>query len=221
MASRAGHREGVLLGGPVFCLLGAFLSKCFEELILSCVLISPNNRFHTRIMSTSIAKLVSAIIDGEIHRFSEVVRRFDTRVRQVIAHQVVDPASREDLVQETFYRAFTKLDKLRDAEQLESWLVVIARNCVRDHFRKTNRKERCGLTIEAVDPATRPRSWVWQEVDRLPPQFGTVLRLRYLRSMSYAEIASHLQVNESTVRGRIFEARKALRQRLTDNGLFP
>ena len=180
-------------------------------------------------MNTSNSELVSAIVAGEIQRYGEVVRRFDERVRHVICKSIEDPATREDLVQETFYRAFTKLDNIRDADQLESWLTTIARNCLTDHFRNSKRrgqKETLGglrtiVNHEANRKNTQASAWIWQEVDQLPESFSEVLRLRYRQSMSYLEIATKLGLSESTVRGRIFEARKSLRQRLLDNRLFP
>ena len=179
-------------------------------------------------MHASDSELVTAIIDGEIHRYGEVVQRFDDRVRGAIAREVTDRAAIEDLVQETFYKAFLHLDKLKEPQRLEGWLLAIARTCVADHFRKRvrakseqNNSELCVNSSIAQEEGSLGREWIWDEVEKLASEHGEVLRLRYRNSMTYEEIAAHLNIRESTVRGRIFEARRSLKKRLRDKGLFP
>ena len=77
------------------------------------------------------AGMVDAILSGEVHRFGEVVERFDRPVRRIIERSVRDPDSREELVQQTFYLAFKRLESLNDPTRLEPWLARIATNCVR------------------------------------------------------------------------------------------
>jgi DNA-directed RNA polymerase specialized sigma24 family protein len=63
--------------------------------------------------------------------------------------------------------------------------------------------------------ATDPH-WIWEEVARLDTPLAEVLRLRYAEGRSYAEIAARLRVPLSTIRGRIYTARCALRRRLEE-----
>jgi len=83
----------------------------------------------------SVAALVAAIREGEVGLFSEVVCRFDRAVRAVVARSVRDPDGREELVQQTFYLGFRRLDTLAAPERLRAWLVSIARNCVKEERR--------------------------------------------------------------------------------------
>lgn len=177
-------------------------------------------------MSDSNSQLIESIVGGELHRFAEVVRRFDQQVRIAISRRIQDPAAVEDLTQETFYKAFRNLGRLHDPDQLASWLVAIARNCVRDYFRRKSVREEKELasgtamaTRRQAEAAANP-DWVWDEVNLLSDEFAEILRLRYQQACSYREMAQQLGLPESTVRGRIYEARKALRQRLSEKGLF-
>lgn len=173
-------------------------------------------------MQTTHSELISAIIDGDIHRYKEVVQQFDMRVRTTIATRVSDPGTIDDLVQETFYKAFKNLDRLNDPKRLGAWLDSIARNCVADHFRSQNKlPTRPSVIDEEATPGVGDKNWVWDEVEKLPTEQAKVLILRYRFSQTYEEVANQLGVAMSTVRGRIFEARKALKQRLKDKGLFP
>jgi RNA polymerase sigma factor (sigma-70 family) len=66
----------------------------------------------------------------------------------------------------------------------------------------------------SLSAAPASTSWIWEEVSRLSPLAAEILELRYRQGLSYAEIADRLQVPRSTVRGRIYQARRELRQRL-------
>jgi RNA polymerase sigma-70 factor (ECF subfamily) len=159
-----------------------------------------------------IGTLVAAIQAGEVHRYAEVVRRYDARVRTLVARMVWDEGIREELVQHVFYVAFKSFGGLATGASLGAWLESIARNAVADHFRAAR--------IPATPLPGQPEApvlahdWIWDEVDALDVVSRDVLRLRYRDGCSYAEIAEHLRVPLSTVRGRIHEARKALRARL-------
>ncbi len=173
-------------------------------------------------MQTTNNELIAAITGGEIHRYGEIVQQFDHRVRASIASRVSDPATIDDLAQEAFYKAFKNLDRLEDSNRLGAWLVSIARNCVNDHFRKPQTQMGNLSSIEtSAAPEFAAATWVWDEVEKLSIAHVTVLRFRYQLSLTYDEIAERLGVSQSTVRGRIFEARKALKKRLKDKGLFP
>lgn len=173
-------------------------------------------------MQTTNGELVSAILDGNVHRYGEIVQQFDQRVRKTIALKVSDPGAIDDLVQETFYKAFKNLERLEDANRLGPWLTSIARNCVNDYFRQSQKLNTQQTSMDNDMVATwEVSSWVWEEVDKLPSEQAEVLKLRYHLSLSYEEVAQRLNLSTSTVRGRIFEARKALKKRLKDKGLFP
>ena len=163
----------------------------------------------------SVAALVAAIREGEVGLFCQVVCRFDRAVRAVVARSVRDPDGREELVQQTFYLGFRRLDSLAAPERLRAWLVSIARNCVKDYHRRRAREARLQLA-SAVERPPPPATWIWEEVDTLAAPLAQVLRLRYQQGCTYAETAARLDVSVATVRGRLYEARRALRLRLKE-----
>ena len=173
------------------------------------------------------SELVLAIVDGAVHRYGELVQLFDDRVRRFVSQRISDPAAIEDLVQEIFYKAFKQIGKLNDPARFESWLLTISRHCVVDYFRASlSRRRICSELNESsmlsADSGTdRHSDWVWEEVDRLQVEFRDVLKMRYRFSLTYEEISQRMELPVSTIRGRIHEARKALRQRLENKGLYP
>lgn len=160
-------------------------------------------------------KVIDEILRGDVDRFSQIVHQFDERIRDIVSRQVKDHTAREELVQETFYQALKNLDQLNDPARLEAWLAMIARRNVTDHFRKKKRHptRQVDDSIDQQQP-TADHDWIWDEVARLNAAFSEVLNLRYRVGLSYEEIATRLEIPRSTVRGRIYEARLALRKRL-------
>ena len=178
-------------------------------------------------MCVSDCELVLSVKSGEIHRFAEIVERYDRAVQQYVSRRLGDAVSRQDIVQEVFYRAFKNLPQLDDAAELENWLLSIARNCVIDHYRRISRRESreeldAGQELHHLAAADgKGQEWIWDEVNGLTDKHAQILTLRYRQNLNYQQIASQLQVPVSTVRGRIYEARRSLRQRLEKRGLFP
>ena len=162
-------------------------------------------------------RLLIAIRAGETDRFAELVARHDRCVRGVVERAVRDPLLREELVQETFALAFRGIAELAAPDKLEAWLASIARHAVVDALRRQGRRERAReIPLDDLDVAGREPSggWIWEEVAQLGEADREALVLRYRDGLSYREIALRLRVPDSTVRGRIYEARRALRRRL-------
>ena len=164
--------------------------------------------------------LIEGCLAGDARCFGALVGRYDGAVRGVLRREVAEESAREDLVQETFYLAFRQLEQLACAESFEHWLVRIARRRAAEHHRRQARRDAVRLRELARDVqdarGARAPTWIWEEVGRLDSKQAEVLRLRYVGGHSYEEIATRLGVPLSTVRGRVYEARKALRRRLCE-----
>jgi RNA polymerase sigma-70 factor (ECF subfamily) len=173
---------------------------------------------------------ITAVLAGDINRFAQIVRCQEAEVRRLVKWYVKDPALEDDIVQETFFKAFKSLATLSDPHKLEPWLKTIARRCIVDQFRRQLPEDLNGnheqtavqLAIgEQHHVSTRDERWIWSEVECLDSIYQEVLRRRYVECQSYAEIAQALNLPESTIRGRLFEARQRLRKRLESKGLLP
>lgn len=179
-------------------------------------------------MNPENAELVAAIVDGAIHRYAEIVQHHDALIRREVRQRISDSATVDDLVQETFYLAFKRLDSLQDSRRLDAWLSAIARNCVRAHLRRTARRSARETRAGELSGERRCEldsnpsgDWIWDEVAALTREHRQVLHCRYELGLSYREIAARESLPESTVRGRLVQARKALRKHLEKRGLEP
>lgn len=170
--------------------------------------------------SVGDARLVEDARRGDRDAFGELVTRYERRLVRVILRFVPDVEQARDLAQETFFRAYRRLDQFDSSRRFGPWLFRIGVNLTLDHLRKRKRRLRWSLFSDAPratppDPETPdPRNQLdlSQEVravmDELPETYRSVLILRDLENFTTSEIAAILNRKEATVRWRLAEARK-------------
>ncbi|HUQ11162.1 MAG TPA: sigma-70 family RNA polymerase sigma factor [Steroidobacteraceae bacterium] len=129
----------------------------------------------------------------------------------------------EEVVQETFLRAWRSLDSLKDGESAKSWLLTIAR---REHARLYERKRHPTVNIDELTNAESDAlaekadrdpddvNDVRQAIFELEPEHAEPLILQVVLGYSTEEIARQLGINEGAVSTRLFRARNRLRARL-------
>lgn len=129
----------------------------------------------------------------------------------------------EDLVQETFMRAWKALDKLKDTKSAKAWLITILR---RENARHFSRQPKDTVSFEELDrdldqiPGAEPglgstEAFVLhQAIAALPSDYREPLLLQVLGGYSCEEIAELLNMKSGTVMTRVFRARQKLRKRL-------
>jgi RNA polymerase sigma-70 factor, ECF subfamily len=153
-------------------------------------------------------------------RFDALVRKYADDLLRFGIWLSGDHALANDLVQETFLRAWKALDSLQDVNAAKSWLTTILR---REHARTYERK-RLPMTdiddvavADQVDPAPEDRT----EIDllrkallELDIKYREPLTLQVVMGLSIAEIAEQLKLTESAVMTRVFRAREKLKAKL-------
>jgi RNA polymerase sigma-70 factor (ECF subfamily) len=125
----------------------------------------------------------------------------------------------QDLVQDTFLRAWRALDKLREVAAVKAWLVTILR---REHARLFERKSMPADDIDDFDlpdPQATPErrteeSALRQAIARLEPKYREPLVLQVLGGFSCSEIAAQLGLGEAAVMTQLFRARQKLKGQL-------
>jgi len=126
----------------------------------------------------------------------------------------------EDLVQETFLRAWRALDSLKDEKAAKSWLITILR---RENARRFERKrfdmseyEEASITdtLSLTTEQQLENHWLRDKISQLPPEYSEPLILQVLGGFSGEDIASMLDLNKNTVMTRLFRARNQLKEAL-------
>lgn len=144
------------------------------------------------------------------------------------------PADAEDLVQDTYLKAFRAADSFEPGTNLRAWLFAILHNTARNRIRDRAR-DTVFIDSEAVDeaadlplygqvaPVPTPESLLVREtltpdvqaaIDALPDAFREAVWLRDVEEFSYSEIAEMLSIPPGTVMSRISRGRRMLLDRL-------
>ncbi|MCA9064475.1 MAG: sigma-70 family RNA polymerase sigma factor [Planctomycetaceae bacterium] len=174
--------------------------------------------------SASEVRLVHDARTGNQEAFGVLVQRYERRVLKVIRRFISDREMAADLTQESFVRAFERLDQFDPSRRFGPWLFRLAVNLTYDHLRKVRRRGRWALFSEAgedrlPDPEqsdSRSERDMSQEVRvvlaEIPEAYRTVLILRDLEGFCTSEVAAVTERSEATVRWRLAEARRMFKE---------
>lgn len=129
----------------------------------------------------------------------------------------------EDVIQETYLRAWKSLDSLRDAKAAKAWLFTIFR---REHARQFERKRHQMSDVEDLDNAavagrefddTVESFQLRRALEKLDEDYREPLVMQVLGGYTCDEIAEMLDISPSAVMTRLFRARKKMRELLGDD----
>ena len=159
--------------------------------------------------------LIRSVVDGDVDAFGALVETYQHVVYSVALSVVGEPSAAEDVAQETFLTAFTRLGQLRDPASFPPWLRRIAVNAAKMWLR--NRKP--GETLPETGLATAReegglRSEIADALASLPEQKRQVAILCYLDGASRREAALFFGVTEATLRKRLHDAKRLLQRRI-------
>lgn len=168
--------------------------------------------------------LVLQAQNGEKQAFELLVQRWHHSLYRRAVRLTGNEESARDIVQEVWLAATKGLRRLNDPAKFRGWIYRIVGNKCADHVRKRQVDRR--LEAHVVHTAGRVPTNVAEanemigslrtEIRRLPEQQRTVLTLFYLEEMAVREIALILGIPEGTVKSRLYNARKVLKEALED-----
>ena len=179
--------------------------------------------------------LVRRVRNGERELFSVLVDRYKRGIASFISAGVRSPSDVADLSQETFLRAYAHLETFNPTlGKFSTWIYQIARNVVRTHLGKSQRRVPTqelpeDQTLENAlpdisrdaDPAggllrAEAERDLREALDELPERTRTVLALRYYNNMEYHTIASTLGLSLGNVKTLIHRGKIALAQKMRE-----
>ncbi len=140
-------------------------------------------------------------------------------VKCFILSKVKDNAIADDLLQETFIKIHTKLDSLKDADKMKSWVFSIARYTVMDYFRSN--KFNHALIEETIEfeetlPEHTKEDCLQGIIKALPKKYREPLILFDIQGLKQAQISERLQLPLPTVKSQIQRARRLIAQGFVD-----
>ena len=179
--------------------------------------------------------LVERAIGGDEQAYKKLVDKYERAIHYHILKMIRDKEQVEDLVQETFVKAFDNLNSYSTDYAFSTWLYRIATNHTIDYLRKRK------LQTLSIDEPVQTRDGdmkmqlpdesagtdrdiirkqrkkiVQQAIQDLPPKYRRVIEMRHMEEKSYQEIADVLDLPLGTVKAHIFRARELLYKELKD-----
>ena len=180
-------------------------------------------------MDLSDWELVKKCQAGETNAFQELVSRYHQKVYMVILGLLRHREDALDVAQETFFRAYRKINGFQGGSSFYTWLYRIAVNISIDkqRHRKRNPLDFRGSmdgVLEAQNEVAKDpfadvqdkelREKLTQAINDLTPEHKAVIVLRTLEGLSYKDIGEILGCSEGTVMSRLHYARKKLQDKI-------
>jgi RNA polymerase sigma-70 factor (ECF subfamily) len=179
--------------------------------------------------------LVDRARNGDADAFTGLVERYERKIYRLAKHITQNDEDAEDVLQETFLKAYSNLDTFQGQSKFYTWLVRIA---VNEALMKL-RKRKSDRTVSLDEPQDTGEETVTREiavwdgdpeqrysqeelrdildraVESLKPSFRTVFILRDIEELSTEETAESLGISVPAVKSRLLRARLQLREKLT------
>lgn len=179
-------------------------------------------------------QLVERAQGGDKRAFGLLVDKYQRKLGRLLSRLIRDPAEVEDVVQESFIKAYRALPSFRGDSAFYTWLYRIGINTAKNYLVAMGRRPQATGDIEIEDaenfeggnelrtmdtPETELLSkeiaqTVNDTVAGLPEELRTAITLREIEGLSYEEIATMMDCPIGTVRSRIFRARETIAQKL-------
>lgn len=157
---------------------------------------------------------------GSREAFGLLVTHWSRTVRAVCVARTGHHRDLDDIVQETFLRAYRGLNRLQDGTRFGPYVLRIAKNLCVDRLRRARRS----VSLDEVELEPPPASShdekeerlvaLRRQVGRLPEAMREALLLFYFEDLSYAQMADALGITEAAVNQRLSRARAQLRAQL-------
>ena len=178
--------------------------------------------------------LVECVQNGDKQAFGLLVLKYQRKLMRLILFFVKDHAEAEDIVQETFIKAYRALPSFRGESAFYTWLYRIGVNSAKNHLNSQRRRvstlpendtqdsdsfnDSDGLresnTPDSVLASKQLAEKVNETMNALPEDLRIAISLREIEGLSYEEIAEMMECPIGTVRSRIFRAREIIASKI-------
>lgn len=173
--------------------------------------------------------IIRLVLNGQVEAYSELVDRYKNMIYDLCYKYSYDYNEAQDLSQETFIKAYRKLESFRSCSSFSTWLYRIGVNTCIDWTRKNKRtpstisidEDQYTERLPSQSPApeelivsTERRELVRSVIHDLPEKYRTVIILYNYKNLSCGEISQILGIPIKTVETRLYRAKKMLKEKL-------
>jgi len=172
--------------------------------------------------------LIQSVLGGNTKDFELIWNRYHKLIYAHVLKLVRNIDDADDIVQDTFIKAFNALHTYNQSYPFTAWLYKISSNTCIDYFR---RKRIRPVSIESIQKTTtsiydiipdqsigidftlinvETKDALHKAIEKLPDRYRECIEMRHFQELSYEEIAQNLNLPLGTIKITLFRARKAL-----------
>ena len=163
--------------------------------------------------ASRLAPTIRAAAAGDREAFGQLYACYVRMVHAVLLGRV-PRRDVDDLVQDVFLTAFTRLKGLREPAAFGGWLATIARNRATDHLRRSHEQVELPDELPGGEAIEADTLAVLDAVRKLPDAYRETLLMRLVEGMTGAEIADRAGLTEGSVRVNLHRGMALLREKL-------
>ena len=183
-------------------------------------------------MDENDLELVKSVQKGDKQAFNLLFEKYQFRIKYLVGRFIRDDTEQEDIVQETFIKAYRAILRFRGDSAFYTWLYRIAVNTAKNHRVAMSRRPPAedvvigdGRGEERLIDLNSPEEIAQNDqlikainhaISELPSELKEAIQLREFDGLSYDDIAVAMDCPIGTVRSRIFRAREAISLAITD-----
>lgn len=172
------------------------------------------DRIQSRLI-LSDSRLITRVKDGDEEAFGEIVKRYQGFVYRQAWGYLQDDEAAKDAAQDVFVAAYKGITYLMNDSALRRWLYRICRNhCLNVIRRRKLEYKLHSETSNEVSSDAALRITIRDLISELNDPYREVIILRYYHDLTYEQIAQVLDISLSTVKIRLFRAKKMLKRML-------
>ena len=190
---------------------------------------------HDGEVSLTVAELVEAAKNGSKEAFGSLYEKTYRDEYYVALKYMKNQADAEDVLQDAYLKAYSRLQTLEDPEAFSSWLSMIVANTAKSALRKTQPLLFSDIATVSDDGEELPlpevaevrsefcpeenmlekdrQAMISELLESLTDEQRMCVMMYYLEELKVKDIAKALETNENTVKSRLFQARKALKDK--------
>ena len=184
-------------------------------------------------------EIIQKILNGEKDAFSQIVNKYQNALYGIVFKMINNRDEVDDIVQETFIKAFSSIKSFDERYSFATWLFKIGTNNCIDHLRKRKiNSVSFNSTISNEDGESdfrlpdltyeadrniieeQKKKLIEDAINSLPEKYAAVIRMRHQEDKTYEEISKELNMPVGTVKAHIFRAREMLNKYLKDKRTF-
>lgn len=181
-----------------------------------------------------LSNLVKKVQKGDVQAFADIYSIMYQKIYVIVLQNISNSEDAQDIVQTVFTKVLASINDLNDSMLFTAWINKITYSTVMTFLSKKpdNRSidedeniiesesyEQEGDTPESVFIKNERETQIYKEINKLPEHYKNTLLLRYFEHLKISEIAFAMDCSEGTVKSRLYNAKKMLKDHLKQSSM--